>query len=148
MVGSPQRTRPGKLCMRQPAVQNSRGLFLWTSAGSQGSPTVSPDLILLSCCSPSTPISLCHSITQCDVGECDWTRHAVQVVEQQVAGEEPVHSRLSEAQLSDGLIHPNVAITHKTISRTRTVRLTCKVAARRPGPITRTCIVGTRCMCW
>lgn len=134
--------------MRQPAVQNSRGLFLWTSAGSQGSPTVSPDLILLSCCSPSTPISLCHSITQCDVGECDWTRHAVQVVEQQVAGEEPVHSRLSEAQLSDGLIHPNVAITHKTISRTRTVRLTCKVAARRPGPITRTCIVGTRCMCW
>ncbi len=82
---------------------------------------------------------------RCDVSMCDWTQHAVQVVEQQVqvGGEEPVHSNLCEAQLTDRLIHPNIAITYKTISRTRTVRLTCKVMALRPGPITLACIVGS-----
>ncbi|DBA81747.1 hypothetical protein WJX77_001163 [Trebouxia sp. C0004] len=44
----------------------------------------------------------------------------VKVVEQQVPGEEPVHNHLCEAQLTDRLTHPNIAITHKTISRTRT----------------------------
>ncbi len=77
------------------------------------------------------------------VSMCDWAPHAVQVVEQQVAGEEPVYSKLCEAQLTDRLIHPNIAITHKTISRTRTVRLACKVMALRLGPITLACIVGS-----
>ena len=72
----------------------------------------------------------------------------VQVVEQQVSGEEPVHSHLSEAQLTDRLIHPNIVITHKTISRTRTVRLTCKVMALRPGPITLACTLVCPCICW
>jgi len=83
---------------------------------------------------PPTQGASCHSIMRCDVSMCDWTQHAVQVVEQQVPGEEPVHSHLCEAQLTDRLIHPNIAITHKTISRSKTVRLTRKVMALRPRP--------------
>lgn len=47
----------------------------------------------------------------------------LQVVEQQVQGEEPAGAELVEARLTNLLIHPNIVITHKTISRTREVRL-------------------------
>ena len=44
----------------------------------------------------------------------------VQVVEQQGEGEGT--PQLAEAHLTGGLAHPNIVLTHKTVSRTRTVR--------------------------
>ena len=44
----------------------------------------------------------------------------VQVVEQQV--QEEGTPQLAEAHLTAGLSHPNIVLTHKAVSRTRTVR--------------------------
>ena len=44
-----------------------------------------------------------------------------QVVEQQVQAEEPAGDQLLEAQLTEHLTHPNIVITHKTVSRARAV---------------------------